>query len=368
MTYLGQHGWKQRETVLDLLKWQRAGMRASAARSSFYDRILTLCIADYERGDRRIGALLERTPMSYDSAATLRLLAGIQRCVLGGEGGELAAVWPNEVAPGDPDAAYELIKQLLVDPPTLVLDWLTRDPQTNEVGRAAGLACGLAVIAMSTGLAIRLFEIGSSAGLNLRLDSYRYTNEQGETWGAPEAALRFDAASYVGNPPFSADARIAHRVGCDLNPIDATTNAGELQLLSYVWPDHHSRIARLRAALVTARTVPVTIEQSSASDWVARRVIARSGFATVLMHSIMWQYLPEPDQSAIRSVLVARGVAASNDAPLAWLTLEPAPDLISTNVTVTMWPSGESRVVARAGFHGPPITWLGATSAIGSPK
>ena len=30
------------------------------------------------------------------------------------------------------------------------------------------------------------------------------------------------------------------------------------------------------------------------------------------------------------------------------------------DVRLTTWPGGESRVLARATFHGPPVRWLGA--------
>ena len=52
-----------------------------------------------------------------------------------------------------------------------------RPPQTNEVGRSASLAGGLAVVAQRTGLPLRLLEIGTSAGLNLRLDRYWYEQD-----------------------------------------------------------------------------------------------------------------------------------------------------------------------------------------------
>ncbi len=355
MTYLGEPGRKRRESAHDLLVWQRLGTTATSSKSPFYDRLFELCIADNASGNNDIEELLERTPMSYDAAVGLRLFAGVQRCWLAGIAPDLDAVWPTAMQSGDADRAYKIMQTMFRDPPELLLDWLTRDPQTNEVGRSAGLAIGLDAIAHETGLPIRLREIGSSGGLNLRLDRYAYAEGTGNSWGNVHSDLRFEPDAFGPGLQFRGCAEIVERRGCDLNPIDVTTEAGALQLQSYVWPDQHVRIDRLRAALRVASEFPVTIDQSSAAPWVDTHFVSKPGFVTVLMHSIMWQYLPEYEQIAIRAVIDQRGANASADAPMAWLTLEPAPEMVQANVTVTTWPVGEARVVATAGFHGPPV-------------
>ena len=355
MTYLGESGGKQREPVNDLLVWQRLGTSALSSKSPFYDRLFELCIADHNAGNADIAALLERTPMSYDAAVGLRLLAGVQRCWLAGIASELDAVWPTAEQSGDADRAYAVMQTMFRDPPALLLDWLTRDPQTNEVGRSAGLAIGLDLIAQGTGLPVRLFEIGSSGGLNLRIDEYGYTDAHGHSWGNANSPLQFGADAFSTDLQFWGHAVIAERRGCDLNPIDASTEAGGLQLQSYVWPDQQLRVKRLHDALRVARKFPVMVDRSSAAPWIDEHFVSKPEFVTVLMHSIMWQYLPESEQTEIRALIDQRGSVARSDAPMAWLTLEPSPEMVHANVTVTVWPGGEPRVVATSGFHGPPI-------------
>jgi hypothetical protein len=46
----------------------------------------------------------------------------------------------------------------------------------------------------------------------------------------------------------------------------------------------------------------------------------------------------------------SRAGAGRPDAPLAWLSMEPGAD--QAEVHLTIWPGGERRLIAQAGFHG----------------
>jgi hypothetical protein len=341
----------RRDRVVELLQWQEAGCRMSASPSPFYAALLAHMAHSAERDGPVVG-LLARTPLTIESAGPLRLLGGVHRAVLDGDLPQLAAHWP-----GDTDAAWRELAAVLEAPPATVLDALERDPQTNEVGRSAALAAGLAEIARRTGLPVRLFEIGSSAGLNLRLDRYCY-RAGGQEWGDAMSTVRFAGDAYEGVPPFAVGASIVERRGCDVHPIDATTRDGRNRLLSYVWPDQVERQARLRAALEIAANVPVTIDTQSADDWVDACVHLQPGTVTVVAHSIMWQYLPAAVQQRVIATLDARGAAATPDAPLARLRLEPAPKVVYADLRLTSWPRGDDEVLATSGYHGPPVRWL----------
>ncbi len=341
----------------ELLRWQEAGCRLASSPSAFYAALLGRGAEDTERGDATIARLLERAPMTIGAAPPLRMMGGLHRGVLTGEFAALASAWPApDGTGGDPDRAYDEMRHLAEDPPASLLDAMTRDPQTNEVGRSAALAAGLAAIGAATRLPIRLFEIGASGGLNLRLDRYSYS-VGGRAWGDPDSPLRFDDTHYEGRPPFDPAVVVAERRGCDLHPIDATTAEGATTLLSYVWPDQAARISRLRAALDIIRDEPVVIDRASADDWVAEHVGAHAGTVTVLMHSVMWQYLPTAVQQAVDATMRDRGARATAAAPVAWLSVEPSPRIVDMDVSVTVFPGGTRRVIGACGAHGPPVRW-----------
>ena len=79
---------------------------------------------------------------------------------------------------------------------------------------------------------------------------------------------------------------------------------------------------------------------------------------TVIYHSIFVQYLSEADRARLARIIEAAGGRAAGDAPLAWLRMEPGAN--QADVTLTMWPGGKERLIAEAGYHGRPVSWLGA--------
>jgi hypothetical protein len=355
MTHTAADAERPEFSAAELLRWQEAGCLLGSSPSPFYAEVFARFAADCEDGHPAIAELLARAPMTINAAAPLRLMGGVHRGVLIGELADLAAVWPTPERPlGDIDDAYDLLRELFNSPPSFVLDALERDPQTNEVGRSAALAVGLAEIGRVTRKPIRLFEIGSSAGLNLRIDSY-FCDGGPTTWGTRAAALHFEADCYETMPDFSGSTPIVERRGCDINPIDATTPDGAATLMSYVWPDQFTRLDRLRRASEIARGVPVAIDNLSADVWVEQRVRTEPGTTTVLMHSVMWQYMPFEVQQNVAATLDERGARAAADAPLAHLSMEPGSKVINMDLAVTVWPGVDRHVLARCGGHGPPI-------------
>jgi hypothetical protein len=114
---------------------------------------------------------------------------------------------------------------------------------------------------------------------------------------------------------------------------------------------------QLSAAITVARRVPIQIEQSNAADWIeATLVDGVCGVANVVYHSIVWQYLSDADRGRFKRVTAA-GRAATHHNPLAWLRFEPGDNL--AEVRLQWWPGGEDRLLARSGFHGRPVHWLG---------
>jgi hypothetical protein len=281
------------------------------------------------------------------SALALRLMGGVHRLVLAGEAPALAGHYPS--AGGTPGHAWPAFLELLRDRRDEVRRLVDLPVQTNETGRCAALLVGFLEVAETTGLPLRLLEVGASAGLNLRFDRYRY-ELGGRTWGPTDSPVTIHAA-LTGDPPLGADLRVASRAGCDARPVDPRTEEGRLTLASYVWPDQTERHERLRAALEVAAEVDAPVERARAAEWIEERLAEPApDVATVVFHSIVMQYLPDEERERFERAL------AGAPGTIAWLRLEPVDGV--PEVRLTMWPGGEERLLARAGYHGDPVEWL----------
>ncbi|MEV4257666.1 DUF2332 family protein, partial [Spirillospora sp. NPDC049652] len=216
-------------------------------------------------------------------------------------------------------------------------------------------------------------------GLNLRADLYRYESAAGsedDSEGGPEGGSEdgsgggpaFGPADspvvlrgcWLGSPPpLTADLVIAERTGCDLAPVDPVADG--LRLLSFVWPDQHERVARLRGALEVAARVPATVVQADAATFLAD-LAPRPGMVTVVWHSLMWHYLSSAEQARVTAAVERAGAAATPDAPVAHLHLEQADDADFQSLpvlTLRLWPhgGGERRILADTPHHGVPARW-----------
>jgi hypothetical protein len=171
----------------------------------------------------------------------------------------------------------------------------------------------------------------------------------------PDSPVRFHGA-WEGDPPVLTPVEVVERHGCDIAPIDATTEEGRQTLRSFVWPDQGERLARLDAALAVAASHPVDLVAADAGDWVAGQLAAPvPGRVTVVHHSIVLQYLSRPSLRTMRDALGRAGASATADAPVAWLRMEPAGPV--ADIRLTMWPGGDEELLGTTGYHGPPVRW-----------
>ena len=340
----------------------RAAALERAGRSRLYVELMRGAGADADAGGI-VATIFAGDPATPASVPELRLLAALHHLVLSGEAPQLARHFPS--AGGDAPAAdaWPAARRTLAEHEAVVRRLAQRTVQTNEPGRGVPLYGGLLWLSERHGLPIRLLEIGASAGLNLNADRFRYV-VGGVPLGAPAGSLEF-VEPWEGTPvadPAGAAARlrVTERAGCDHAPIDATTPAGLLELQSYIWPDEPERLARIAHAAGVAARHPVSVQRRSAGAWlVARLADVRPDTLTVIWQSVVNQYLDSGERDAIRSAFASAG------GPLAWLTLEPpAVDDRqdgSFELRCRERPEdngrGEARLLAHAGYHGPPVVW-----------
>ena len=340
-----------REQTATLLREQAEACASFG--SPLYSDLLTRAAGDAASGGVVFDLLSGyRAANPRADALALRLMAAVHRLVLTGEALELGAHYPS--VGGSAPGAWPAFERVLTAHQHRLGTLIALPCQTNEVGRAAALAFGFFDAALSTALPIRLLEVGASAGLNLRFDHYRYGGG-GAAWGRPGSPV--DLTGLWAHAPRGLPEAIsvAERRGCDPRPVDPATEDGRLSLEASLWADQVERFTRLRGALEIARRVPVMVDRASVESWLPGQLSeSRPGLATIIYHSIVEEYLGPSVRRSLRLCLSEAGAAASEDAPIFWLKLEPVTDSTGLRyaVSLTRWPTGAERIVAWSGPHG----------------
>lgn len=335
-----------------------ARQRVACARlgSHLYAEVLDAVIADVAGGGVCAAVLEPHRDEPIGTALPLRFLGAIHRLVLEGRAPALAAHYPSAGGAPGPTLAVDFLATVDRLRPAIEVR-ITDGVQTNEVGRSAALAPGYVEVARRSGLPLRVLEVGTSGGLNLRWDRYWY--DTGETTlGDPHSPVRFVGVWQPagGALPELGPVEVVERAGCDRNPLDVGTEEGQLTLRSYLWPDQVDRRHRLEAAFAVAEAVPATVERADVGDWLTERLArATPDVATVVAHSIVWQYVPRAARDRMRDALRRAGAAATPAAPLAWLRMEPAGAV--ADLRLTWWPGGDETVLGTAEYHGTPVHW-----------
>jgi hypothetical protein len=294
----------------------------------------------------------------FEDAVPIRFLGALHDLVLSGAAPALAQVYPRADHPVDAQQAWRAARALLEAERETLAQFMTHEPQTNEVRRSACLVGGFLTVAQRWALPLRTFELGASAGLNLHWDGFHY-EIGGALWGPRTSPVQIDTSWDGAPPPVDADCTVIERAACDRRPVRLDDPLQRRRLLAYVWPDQFERFARIEAAIDLALAKGVNVETADAPVWTAARAAPRSGVTTVVYHSVFWQYMPAESQTALQSALAAHGAAATETAPFAWLRMEPPPgNLALMDLRLTMWPSGEERVLAEVHPHGAAVKWL----------
>ncbi len=107
---------------------------------------------------------------------------------------------------------------------------------------------------------------------------------------------------------------------------------------------------------------PPQLIRATAADFVEAE-LARpqaAGTTRVLMHSVVWQYVPADQQARVTAAMEEAGKRATPDRPLAWVALEANRTVHHHELAVRYWPGGEApRKIAQSHAHGAWVEWLG---------
>jgi hypothetical protein len=341
--------------LVDALAFQRRACERLG--SPLYARLLDASISDVQGGGPCAALLQPHAEDGFGSLLPLRFLGALHWLVLADRAPALAAHYPSAGGTPGPELVGEFLAAVADLRPDIE-DRIHLGVQTNEVARSAALVGGYVAVARRSSRPLRVLEVGASAGLNLRWDHFWY-DTGASTLGDPGSPVRFERIWQGTLPPLGdTTVEVVERGGCDRAPVDPTTDAGRHTLRSYVWPDQVDRLVRLDAALDVAGRVPARVDATDAGEWLAARLAEPvPGLATVVVHSIVWQYLAAGTRDRLRAALGEAGGRATPDAPLAWLRMEPAGTV--SDLRLTWWPGGDEQVLGTAAYQGVP-TWWGA--------
>jgi hypothetical protein len=225
-----------------------------------------------------------------------------------------------------------------------------RATQTNETGRCALLLPVLAELPQP----LALLEIGASAGLNLFPDRYAYRYGEHHL-GAGPVELRCDL---TGREPPAGLPRVVWRAGLDLNPLDITDPADARWLESLIWPEHHHRRERLRAAARIAAADPPRLQRGDLVDDLPALAAAAPEDATLVIvnTSVLYQ-VPADRRRAFTDLvrdLPGHWISVENLATFGYDGLPNPPDETLFNVLAL-----DGRPLAWTRAHGQAMAWFG---------
>jgi hypothetical protein len=287
-------------------------------------------------------------------ALVLRLAGAVHAAALSRR--DVALTGAYATASMNIDAAWPIARAFLGRERAWVGEFLRFAPQTNETRRSIALLAGFLTFAESWAGPIDTLEIGASAGLNLLWDKFSYKTSSW-SWGG-DSAVQIDTDWQGQAPPSPVRPQVRNRAACDLNPLDIRDPDQALRLKSYIWPDQPDRLARFDGALKVAIENDVRVERADASAWIAAKLAARaSDAATIVYHSVFLQYPPRDVRKAIVGAIQDAGAAATPQAPLAWVRLEPeaVTDGVENGlrfvIDLTTWPGGQRRILGYTDGH-----------------
>ena len=242
----------------------------------------------------------------------------------------------------------------------------SRGAPCRPTSRAAACALygGLLWLSERHGLPIRLLEIGASAGLNLNVERFRYVvggaaaRRSGQPAGVRRAVDGLRRSPTRRRPPRGCGSPSARAATARRST--PTTHEGRLELQSYIWPDEPERIARVGQAAAVAVRHPVSrrapqrggvaaraARRSAAGDADRRLAVGRQPVPRRRRARRDPQRVRQRRRAAPLRVADARAAGRRQRRGRGFeLRCRERPEDNG---------SGVARLLARAGYHGPPV-------------
>ncbi len=308
--------------------------------------------------DTACGKVIREWPgLPLEDAMPLRLAGGFHHLKITGDDDRLIPVYTGDIT--DQARVDAVVLAVTRDHDARLLPWFGSPPQTNEAGRSASFMAGLKWLSAKTGSRFELNELGASAGINTMMDRYHY--ELGGVTAGPADSPMQIRPEWRGPAPPDNRVEIVSIQGCDQAPIDLSDPESALRVKSYVWPENADRIRRMDAAIQLANEQSSNVKKMDAADWVENRIAASQerGVTRVFHHSIVWQYIPEDRRQRIKQALYAAGAKATEEKPLAWMSLETNRKTFRHELKIAYWPGGEEpAILGQAQAHGAWVEWF----------
>ncbi|MGZ4205096.1 MAG: DUF2332 domain-containing protein [Actinomycetota bacterium] len=293
--------------------------------------------------------------------------AAIHHLVLAGDGGDLAAFFPDVAADHARGNPLPALRTFLADhDAALRARFATHNTQTNEVGRCAFLLPMFATVAAHAGKPLALIEAGASAGLNLLFDRYFYDYGSAGSVGDPAARVRLAPEVRGTSPVPAAMPAVASRVGIDLQPVDVRDDDQIAWLRACIWPEHAERMELFTNAVAAAREDPPHIIRGDVLDALPEAVAGAPAAASVcVFHTATLVYLSHTERAHFAELVHEAG----RDRPVWWVAAEGPRILrqVFPDTPIPLREDGYGLVVARAGsdarcvgassYHGRWVEW-----------
>ncbi len=290
-------------------------------------------------------------PDVTEGVLPLRVAGALHALVLLRKDAGLDAVYPPHSA--SPDDLWSAVEAAFTVHSDFILTWLNSPPQTNEIRRSAAIWAAAQVVANHFELPLSIMELGASAGLNLNFDRYQIQTP-GFT-SMPQDPILTLSPDWRGGHPDPRGLAIVSRAGVDLNPLDPQNADHMLRLKAYTWPDQSIRLERLATAAPHQTT---KIDCADAADWLVDQLAKPVHNCVRFVYStVAWQYFDSTSKTRCINALEAAGMAANEQAPIAFFRMETDGRKDSALLSLRVCPSGKETELGRADYHGRWIEW-----------